>query len=147
MTMLEGGCFCGAVRYRVEGEPVDAGYCHCRMCQRSAGAPVLAWGTWRQERFAWLTPEPRTCRSSAHGQRRFCGACGTQLLFWTSEAPALVDVNLATLDDPAAVRPQHHGWTDSRIPWFDTRDALPRYPDGGEDERTMQRHGSGAEES
>ena len=42
---LEGGCLCGAVRYRISAEPHHAGYCHCRMCQRSAGAPVVAWLT------------------------------------------------------------------------------------------------------
>lgn len=39
----EGGCRCGAIRYRITGEPLSAGFCHCRMCQRAAGAPVVAW--------------------------------------------------------------------------------------------------------
>ena len=138
MITREGGCFCGAVRYRVEGEPVDAGYCHCRMCQRSVGAPVVAWGTWRRKRFVWLSPEPATLRSSARAARRFCSACGTQLLFWGEDAPQVVDVNLATLDDPAAIRPGHHIWIMSRIPWFDTADSLPRYHDVGADERGLR---------
>jgi hypothetical protein len=137
-TTREGGCFCGAVRYRVEGEPVDAGYCHCRMCQRSAGAPVVAWGTWRRERFRWLTHEPAILRSSKEAQRRFCAACGTQLLFWGEDEPEVVDVNLATLDDPAGVRPDHHIWIMSRIPWFDIADDLPRYRDAGADERARR---------
>jgi hypothetical protein len=45
--------------------------------------------------------------------------------------PGSLDVTIASLDDPAAVRPDHHGWTSSRIPWFDTTDDLPRYPEGG----------------
>ena len=129
----EGGCFCGLVRYRVQGPPIDAGYCHCRMCQRSAGAPVLAWGSWRSDRLAWLTAEPATFASSAEGRRRFCGACGTQLLFWTTAEPEIVDVNLVTLDEPAAIVPEYHIWTASRIPWFETTDTLPRYPDAGVD--------------
>ena len=68
MTDAEGGCFCGAIRYRVTGEPIDAGYCHCRMCQLSAGAPAVAWGTWEIGRFQWLSGEPRTLQSSASGQ-------------------------------------------------------------------------------
>lgn len=127
MNVAEGGCFCGAVRYAVEGEPAGAGYCHCRMCQRSVGAPVVAWGTWPCQRFRWLTPEPATLRSSPEAERRFCAACGTQLLFWGRDEPDVVDVNLATLDDPAAFRPGHHIWVESRIPWFDTADALPRH--------------------
>ena len=61
MTVVHtGGCFCGAVRYRVEGPPLDAGYCHCRMCQRANGAPAVAWVTWNLDRFAWQGPEPAT---------------------------------------------------------------------------------------
>lgn len=134
-TMRSGGCFCGAVRYRIEGEPVDAGMCHCRVCQRSTGAPVVAWGSWDATRFVWLSGEPQTLQSSPEGQRRFCGACGTHLLFWTADEPELVDVNLVTLDEPAAVAPSYHIWTASRISWFDTADALPRFPDAGIDSR------------
>jgi hypothetical protein len=135
VTLRSGGCFCGAVRYQVEGEPVDAGYCHCRTCQRTTGAPAVAWGSWDAARFAWLRGEPRTLPSSSAGQRRFCGACGTHLLFWTTDEPELVDVNLVTLDEPAAVAPAYHIWTAGRIVWFDTADALPRFPDAGIDSR------------
>ena len=44
-------------------------------------------------------------------------------------------MNLVTLDHPEQVAPQYHIWTDSRIPWFDTADSLPRYPDRGIDSR------------
>ena len=141
----EGGCFCGAVRYRVEGRPLDAGYCHCRMCQRSVGAPAVAWGTWPEVRFAWLGGTTAELRSSAEGVRRFCGRCGTHVQFWTAAAPALVDVNLATLDQPGAFQPDYHIWTVSRIPWFETADTLPRYLDAGADARTMQAYGEDAE--
>lgn len=131
---LEGGCFCGAVRYRVEGAPIDAGFCHCRMCQRASGAPVLAWGHWRDEAFRWLEGEPAVLHSSARGERSFCGRCGTHMLFRDPTDPGLIDINVATLDDPASVPPEYHIWTASRIPWFDTIDTLPRYPDGDSDQ-------------
>ena len=143
-TDREGGCFCGAVRYRVEGEPREAGYCHCRMCQRSVGAPAVAWGTWEAGQFRWLNGEPRTLQSSAEGQRRFCGDCGTQLLFWAANDPDVVDVNLVTLDQPEAVEPRHHGWTDSKIAWFDTTDTHPRFSDGAIQERQRLREQTGA---
>ena len=43
---LEGGCLCGAVRYRISAAPSHTDYCHCRMCQRSTGAPVVPVGIW-----------------------------------------------------------------------------------------------------
>ncbi len=126
-AMADGGCLCGAVRYRLEGPPLHADYCHCRMCQRAAGAPVVAWGTWPADRFAWLRGEPRTFASSARGERSFCPSCGTPLTFVDPGDPATVDVTLASLDDPAAFAPQSHIWTMSRVRWLDIRDELPRY--------------------
>src|SRR5215472_13101113 len=43
--ILSGGCLCGEIRYRISAAPVEALYCHCRMCQRAHGAPVIAWLT------------------------------------------------------------------------------------------------------
>ena len=133
--MAEGGCLCGALRYRIEGPPLHADYCHCRLCQRSTGAPVVAGGTWPGARFAWLHGEPGTFASSEQGVRSFCPNCGTQLTFVHADAPALVDVTLAGLDDPAAFAPEYHIWTMSRIPWLDTSDDLPRYTGAGHDDR------------
>lgn len=130
-SAVEGGCFCGGLRYRIAGEPRDAAYCHCRMCQRSVGAPVVAWGTWPAERFAWTKGEPHLLASSPHGERFFCRDCGTQLLFRDPTEPEAVDVNLVTLDDPARFPPTYHIWTDSHVAWFEIGDELPQYPEGG----------------
>jgi hypothetical protein len=128
---LDGGCFCGAVRYRIRAEPDHAGYCHCRMCQRANGAPVVAWLTVASAAFVWTKGEPAAFRSSAKAERLFCRACGTQLVFREFARPEQLDVTLASLDAPEAVRPGHHIWTSSRITWFDVADDLPRYPEQG----------------
>ena len=52
VTWHAGGCLCGAVRYELAAEGAfDAGYCHCSMCRRSTGAPVLAWALVRRSHF------------------------------------------------------------------------------------------------
>jgi uncharacterized protein YjiS (DUF1127 family) len=108
MTPLEGRCLCGAVRYRIEAEPLHADYGHGRMCQRSTGAPVVAWLTAASAAFAWTRGDPSIYRSSPEGERLFCGTCGTQMVFRARAEPHLVDVTLASLDDTATVRPGHH---------------------------------------
>jgi hypothetical protein len=122
---FEGGCLCGAVRYRIGAEPRNTDYCHCRMCRRAAAAPVVARLTVANAAFAWTRAAPAVYHSSAEAERLFCPACGTQLAL--RDEPDYLDVMLATLDDPAAVRPSYHIWTSSRIAWFDTSDDLPRY--------------------
>jgi hypothetical protein len=130
---FRGGCLCQSLRYAAHVEPIDVGYCHCRTCQLSSGAPVLAWGSFSADSFAYTQGSPTIYRSSARGMREFCARCGTQIAF-RKEGSDLVDINVASLDQPEAVTPEYHIWTESRISWFDTRDSLPRYRDAGPDD-------------
>ena len=124
---LEGGCLCGAVRYRVTKAPLDSSYCHCRMCQKSTGAPVQASAEFPTDGFAVIKGEPKAYRSSAWALRHFCPDCGSQLTFRAAENPTYISVNLPTLDRPEALTPRMHIWCASRIPWFEVKDELPHY--------------------
>ncbi|HLF24179.1 MAG TPA: GFA family protein [Burkholderiales bacterium] len=130
---LSGGCLCEAVQYRITLPLLDAGYCHCRLCQKSSGAPVLVWLTVPVQGFSYTKGVPVTFRSSSYSQREFCGGCGTQLVFRKSSMPKTVDVTVASLADPSRVAPEYHIWRHSRIGWFDTADWLPRHDDNGPD--------------
>ena len=116
-----GGCLCGAIRYRLASEPFDAGYCHCRMCQRFSGAPVMAFASVPCTDLILERGTPAKHRSSDLGERWFCRECGGSLAMWTRYAPELIDIAVATLDDPTDVP------RESRIGWFDTIDALTRH--------------------
>jgi hypothetical protein len=126
--ILSGGCLCGNVRYRITGAPLEALYCHCRMCQRAHGAPVIAWVTVALATFEVLSGDPVAYRSSANALRHFCGRCGTPLTWRSTENPKLIDVSITTLDNPEAVEPGLHLWTDSQLAWFEIADQLLRYP-------------------
>ena len=128
-----GGCLCGQVRYRVEGVPVDAGYCHCRICQRASGAQVVAWVTFPIDCFRLTEGELASYESSDVAVRHFCARCGTQITFRKLENPTLVDITLATLDDPSVLPPHYHIWTISQIPWLQIADDLPRHEESGPD--------------
>lgn len=123
---LVGGCLCGAVRYRAT-KMLRASLCHCRMCQKASGAPVVAWLMVPADEFEFTRGQPVAYRSSPLGFRHFCGACGSQLTARLDDASEL-DVNLATLDRPEAVAPQYHIYTASQMPWLAIDDDLPSYP-------------------
>ena len=130
-TDLPGGCRCGAIRYHVTQEPPRAALCHCRDCQRSAGAPVVAWML-VDEGSIEISGEPRVYESSPGAFRSFCGKCGTGL-FYRSEVifPGQVDIQIATLDDPEAVVPKAQIQLAERIGWMGQLDELTtfeRYP-------------------
>jgi hypothetical protein len=100
---LEGGCYCGAVRYVAEGEPTVKAQCHCRECQYiSGGAPNLVVGM-PAEGFKYVKGEAaKFARADlAHpATREFCAACGTHILARPPGFPG-VFIKVGTLDDPS----------------------------------------------
>jgi hypothetical protein len=124
---LTGGCLCGAVRYEVLEAIFDAGYCHCSICRRSIGAPVLAWANVRASRFELRGSDARKYRSSSKGCRVFCGVCGSPIAFVPDDESGLVSFSIATLDDPEAIRPMVHMCHADKLGWFEIADDLPRF--------------------
>ena len=126
-AMRAGGCACGTIRFEARDAPVAIAICHCSMCRRAAGAPVVAWALFDQADFAFVRGEPGRRASSAGVERTFCRDCGTQLTFAADFMSGLVDVTVASFDDPDAFPPQMHIWHDDRLSWLALGDALPRH--------------------
>lgn len=120
-----GGCLCGAVRYRADGEPRHPTLCHCESCRRAAGAPAVAWLTFPSARFAFTNGEPQRFRSSPHVERSFCGRCGTPLTYVRDDHPE-VDVTTGSLDAPERAAPTDQTWVADRLPWWRPE---PRWPE------------------
>ena len=126
--MAEGGCHCGAVRFEVTGEAFRVGLCHCTDCRRHSGAPMVAWAILEEGQFRVTKGEARAYASSEHGRRHFCPACGTGL-WYTNDAvfAGLVDVQLATMDDPAIFQPTEQIQVAERIGWMAEAHTLPKH--------------------
>ncbi|MGH8608232.1 MAG: GFA family protein, partial [Gammaproteobacteria bacterium] len=90
--MLEGGCFCGFVRYRADGNPTHETNCHCSICRRTSAAPFVTWFTIPAAEFAFTSGQPSELQSSDHGSRTFCPRCGTLLTFRSTRSPDEVDI-------------------------------------------------------
>lgn len=123
-----GGCLCGALRYRATAAPMRVVICHCGICRRVSGAPMLCFVHFPRNAFAWLNGEPLRYRSSPHAERGFCPRCGSTLTMHEPVIADRVQVTLGSLDDPAAVRPQDHVWIEQQLPWLRIDDDLPRFP-------------------
>ena len=121
----EGGCLCGAVRYRITGSVDRVGHCHCTMCRRSVGAVAVTWATVLLTQFEITRGEPRTHRSSATAKRQFCADCGASLTFWYERKPEEIDVSLGTLDHPERHPADHHDWASEKLPWLHLDEELP----------------------
>jgi hypothetical protein len=101
---VEGGCYCGAVRYQVEGEPMFKGQCHCRECQYiSGGSPNVVMGM-PAAGFEYTKAAPKGfTRSDLPNPvtREFCEKCGTHILAKSPSLPGAVLLKVGTLDDPS----------------------------------------------
>jgi hypothetical protein len=122
MMTREGGCLCGAVRFKAEGEPLNVRICHCRNCQKAMGSPYFARALFPQSA---LTVEGETSRyaTSARIERVFCTRCGTRLFSWRTDGTA-AGVALAAFDDRNAFQPTEHIWVSAKMDWVRIDDGL-----------------------
>ena len=139
MSDRQGGCLCGAIRYRVSTEPAMAGNCYCRDCQLATGSAFatifgVPGDALHIERG---TPAEWSVTGVSGGQvtRAFCPTCGTPLFSRSEFTPDLAFIKLTTLDDPDSVQPETNFWTNSAPAWapiahdlqsFGTQPADPR---------------------
>jgi len=101
--MLEGGCYCGAVRYRAEGKPQLAAQCHCRECQYITGGSPNMFMLMPPEGFHYTKGAPKQfTRKDIDNAvtREFCAECGTHLATRRPGLPFAI-LKAGTLDDPS----------------------------------------------
>ena len=128
MSEIEGGCLCGAIRYRVTGKPTNTMVCHCQTCRRAAGSPVVAWLTFEKAKFSVLKGKLTEFHSTPPVTRGFCGTCGTPLTYAHRDLPDGIDLTTCSFDDPQAFPPTHHSWLSHDVGWVKFGDGLPAFP-------------------
>lgn len=126
-SFAEGGCICGAIRYRVSGKPTNSMVCHCQTCRRVAASPVVAWVTFPTVQFQLLQGQPTAFHSSQPVRRTFCAACGTPITYEHSDSVGFVDVTTCSLDNPESFPPTHHSWLSHDLAWVRFGDGLPTF--------------------
>ncbi|HTV30620.1 MAG TPA: GFA family protein [Xanthobacteraceae bacterium] len=101
---VEGGCYCGRLRYKAEGEPMMKGQCHCRECQYISGGDANVFLAMPIAGFAYTKGTPKTFSRTDLEQpvtREFCANCGTHIVSRPPGFPAVI-IKVGTLDDPKA---------------------------------------------
>ena len=119
---LEGGCLCGSVRYRLEGDPIWTAFCHCRSCRRATGAPGAAYAGFPTEALMWTRGRPKFATTSTSVRRGFCPDCGSQLTYEGGRWPGEIHVHIGTLDQPERVEPTGHAFASERPHWLKLKD-------------------------
>jgi len=129
--MLNGGCWCGAVRYRVADAFLYASNCHCSRCRAATGSAFKA--------FAGIERDKLELDAAAGAllivgdddlNDTRCASCGS-LLFSVVRDGAYVHVAMGSLADAPSIRPSEHILVGSKAPWFEITDELPQYEEYG----------------
>jgi hypothetical protein len=131
-TMREGGCGCGTVRYRVEGEPIFVNNCHCTLCQHQTGSTSVVNLFFESERVTLLTGQLtcNTVKTGSGGLQEImrCASCGVAV--W-SHYPSLgklgKGIRAGTLDAPGAFRPDAVIFVADAMPWVTLPEGIPTF--------------------
>ncbi len=122
-TLREGGCQCGAVRYRIEGDPIAVFVCHCSECQRQSGSAFAMTLMIQRAAFQLLSGSlkdfTRVSESGREIRCAFCPECGTRIHHEPKYRGGVLNVKPGTLDDTSWLRPTSHFWTLRRQPWVE----------------------------
>ena len=128
---LQGGCACGAVRYRLTSAPMFVHCCHCRDCQRQTGTAFVLNALIESDRVALLSGSPTPTAmptDSGRPHRIFrCPACRVAVWSEYGGNAKLRFVRVGTLDDPAALSPDVHIYTRSKLPWITLPAGVPSF--------------------
>jgi hypothetical protein len=126
----EGGCACGAVRYRLTSEPLFIHCCHCLNCQQQTGSAFVINVLIEADRVELLAGDLKPVdvpRDDGSTQRIFrCSACQVAI-FSEYGRPEIRFVRAGTLDRPSSVEPDVHIFTKSKLPWVTLPESTPAF--------------------
>ena len=128
---IEGGCQCGAVRYRLLDPPLAVYNCHCRDCQRlSGGTNSISMPIRRdslEQLSGTLVPYDKPADSGRVVRMLACSVCGFKLWNAPLASPGILVLKPGTLDDPSWAVPIGNIWTSSALPWAAIDPALVNF--------------------
>ena len=126
----EGGCACGAVRYRLTSDPLVTHCCHCLNCQRQAGSAFVINLLIETDRVELVAGDPQPFdvpRDDGSKQKIFrCPTCQVAV-YSQYTRPQMRYVRGGTLDQPSSVVPDVHIFTRSKLPWITLPDSTPAF--------------------
>jgi len=120
-TSSDGGCRCGAVRFRVTAPPMLTMACHCTGCQRMSSSAFSLSAAYPSDAFAVTQGEPVI--GGLRGDEIhhfFCGACMSWMFTRVESLDWFVNVRATMLDDASRYEPYIETFTSEKLPWATT---------------------------
>jgi hypothetical protein len=106
-----GSCICRGVTFRVTGDPLRVGICHCTDCRKTSGAPFVAFAIWPRATF-----EQKSGFTNTYAGRSFCTTCGGRTFSVSDEE---VEIMIGSFDEaPTDLTPEYELWIGRRETWI-----------------------------
>ncbi|MGI9319387.1 MAG: GFA family protein [bacterium] len=139
--MITGGCQCGLVQYKVDGELLDYCHCHCSICRRLHGAAFATWGGVSRVNFSYLIGENhlKAYAFSDRSDSMFCDTCGSRILVDFKPEPDMLYIALGTVNGDVRRPTGYHQFTGSKAPWYEINDDLSQYEGWSDDDAWLNR--------
>ncbi len=139
----EGGCVCGAVRYRVKADPVRIIACHCTFCRKRTGSAFGVGVYFRQEDVEFLSGELKSYEHRSDETERwlrveYCAKCGGNITWTLEMRPGARALSAGSFDDPGWLKPQAHIWMRSKLHWVDVPGDVALHPKGSDSKPTRE---------
>lgn len=141
----DGQCQCGAIRYRLHGEPLTLYVCHCKHCQKQSSSAFGMSLRVAPEALEIISGTPKVWTTRGESGRAklcaFCGDCGTRIYHASEEPTEPVSIKAGTLNDTGWLDPIAHIWTKSAQAWVTIeRDEYQCFEEEPDDEELMRRY-------
>lgn len=122
---MEGSCHCGAIRFKVKGDPTWLGACYCVDCRKISGSPYMAFAAYKKDQIK-IIGNPKKYQSSKNVTRSFCEMCGSPITYADTEIPGIISISIGIFNDPNSLEPQEHIWVSQKLPWIHINDDKPQ---------------------
>ncbi len=127
--MHKGSCLCGNIRYELDAELGEFGFCHCRDCQKASGSAHAANAPVERRDFRLIAGADslKEFESSPRKFRAFCSRCGSPIYAYLTAVRDVLRLRLGSLDTPFDRQPRAHTWVSQRAAWAPISDDLPQF--------------------
>ncbi len=124
-TFLSGHCYCGAVRFEIDGSSDWIGHCHCESCRRASGSAMTTFAGFKLAQVRFTAAQPAKYATDDGVTRLFCRNCGSPVAYCNADTPDDIHLQLGLFDDLEALPPIDHSFREEKASWLHIDDQLP----------------------
>ena len=125
--IVEGSCYCGAVKWQFEMPIKVAVMCHCTMCRKLNGSDYSSHVFVAEDQFKLVAGQDNITEFQAteNVMRAFCRTCGSPAYAVNNKRfPGHIVVGRSCIDTDVDIRPRFQVFTQSKGDWVTIHDDV-----------------------